>query len=83
MPEDKDEIPLSQLIAERGIKTSSDLVDFMGGLLADVVAKRVDSGAAMAACTVSAGLLQVAEFQIRNAPMNGDGRMLRLGGGKP
>lgn len=83
MPKNPDDVPLSLLVAERGIKTSKDLVDMLGGLMADVIAGRVDGEAAMTACTISSHLLQVAEFQVRHSATleQGLGDKKRLGDG--
>lgn len=82
MTENPNEVRLSQLVSDRGIKNSSDLVDFLGGLLSDVVSGKVDSEGAKTACQVCAQIIEVAEFHIRNAPMSGNGGRLRLGGGE-
>lgn len=63
---DPDTCPLSQLVAERGIKTTGDLVDFLGAMLGDIVSDKVSYEQASGACNVAQKMLDVAEFQIRN-----------------
>jgi hypothetical protein len=73
-----DEVPLSSLVGERGIKTSRDFADFMGALMADLVAGRVDYQDAQAACLAGEQLLKVSKMQLDY--MGGSQRKLVLGG---
>lgn len=62
--------PVSELVGIRGIKTSQDFVDFMGGLMADVVAGRIKPEVAKAACTAAQTMLQAVRLQ-REFSQNG------------
>jgi hypothetical protein len=77
MVNDPDNCPVSQLVADRGIKTSGDLVDFLGALLSDIVAQRVDYEQSAAVCNVAQKILDVAEFQINNLDSSQDGLLGR------
>ena len=62
---------LSAKVAERGIKTARDFVDFMSALMADVVSDRVAPQKAQAACQAADKMLRVVEMQHRFAPAGG------------
>lgn len=81
MPNGKEDGPLSVLVSERGIKTSSDFADFMGALMADVVSGRIKPEVAKAACLAGDKLLQVAKMQIAHGfDKDGVKKVLRLTG---
>lgn len=75
---DRDQVPLSSLVGERGIKTTKDFADFMGALMADLVANRVDSQQANAACLAGDKILKLAQMQLDHARFSGNDK-LRLG----
>jgi hypothetical protein len=76
-------------IAERGIRTARDFVDFMGALMADLVSDRIHPQTAQAACLAADKMLKVVEMQHKYAG-SGDGPLQlvpekeqkRLGEGK-
>lgn len=81
MSNDADRIPLSSLVGERGIKTTKDFADFMGALMADLVAGRIDYETAKGACMAGDKIIQVAKLQMEYSKLTGDGdqRLARPG----
>lgn len=70
--DDPDNVPLSALVAQRGIKTSYDFADFMSGLMSDLVENRIDTEVAKTACMAGDKLLQVVRLQLQvNKGMEG------------
>lgn len=61
---DADKKPVSEIVGERGIKSSKDFADFMSALMADVVSGRVDPRVADSACKAGEMLLKVASMQM-------------------
>lgn len=87
MPNSEENVPLSSMVAERGIKTSRDFADFMGALMADVIAGRVDAKTANAACVAGGHMLKIAKMQIDYSGSTEEAVLLsagnkRLGGEK-
>jgi hypothetical protein len=65
MPDkDADEVPISSLVGQRGIKTSKDFADFMAGLMSDIVDGRIKPDVAAAACNAGKELLKLAAMEI-------------------
>jgi hypothetical protein len=82
--QDKDrseEVPLSALVAQRGIKTSCDFADFMSGLMCDLVENRIDPDTAKAACMAGSQLLSAVKLQLQyGKEKDGVREPLRLSG---
>jgi hypothetical protein len=55
--------PTSKEVASKGIRTARDFVDFMGALMADVVADRIEPAKAQAACSAADRMLKAVEMQ--------------------
>lgn len=58
------EIPVSTLVAQRGIRTSADFADFMGALMCDLVQGSIQPEVAKAACLAGDKLLAIAKMQL-------------------
>lgn len=71
----------SGMVAERGIKTASDLAQFMGAMLGDLTEGRITPSVAHAACETAGVILSVAKLQLEYGEVNKDGsRSLSLVG---
>lgn len=64
VPKDLSEMPLSTLVAVKGIKSSDDLIDFLGALLADLTVGSVGHEDAMACLSVADKIVEVARFSL-------------------
>lgn len=76
--------PLSTLVAVKGIKSSDDLIDFLGALLADVTLGSVPPEDAMACLSVADKIVEVARFSLdsqHSTKALGSKRPLTLPGG--
>lgn len=70
-PEEK---PLSALVGQRGIKTTSDFAEFFTALMTDVVEGNVDAQDATAICKAGDKVLRVVELEYQH----GAGQPLQL-----
>lgn len=69
-----DERPLSALVGERGVKTTSDFAEFFTALMTDVVNGNVDAQDATAVCKAGDKVLRVLELEYQH----GSGQPLQL-----
>lgn len=86
MPKDLKDAPLSTLVAVKGIRSSDDLIEFLGALLADVTVSHVTTEDAMACLTIADKIVEVARFSLDNQHTTkslGSKRPLTLRGGDP
>lgn len=56
--------PLSYLVAVKGIRSSDDLIEFLGAMLADVSVGAVTTDDAMASLSICDKILDVAKFSL-------------------
>ena len=61
-----EETPLSVLVGERGIKTSSDLSEFFTALMTDVVSGNVLAEDATAACKAGDKVIRMLELEFQH-----------------
>lgn len=85
VPKDLKEAPLSTLVAIKGIKSSDDLIDFLGALMADVSIGSVPCDDAMACLSIADKIVDVARFSMSQQSSTrsmGSARPLTLSGGE-
>lgn len=76
--------PMSTLVAIKGIRSSDNLIEFLGSLLADVTLGAVPPDDAMACLSISDKIIEVARFSLqepRSVKGLGSSRPLTLAGG--
>jgi hypothetical protein len=86
MPKELKDAPLSTLVAVKGIKSSDDLIEFLGALLADVTVSHVTCEDAMACLSIADKIVEVARFSLDNQRSNkslGSKKPLTLRAGDP
>lgn len=66
-------VPVSSMIAKRGIKTARDFAEFMGALMRDVVEGTLSPAQANAACRAGSTMLQVVKMQHEYGERKKDG----------
>lgn len=84
MKKSLEDAPLSTLVATKGIRSSDDLIEFLGALLADVTLGTVPPEDAMACLSVADKIVEVARFSLdqpRSTKSLGSKRSLTLPGG--
>lgn len=83
MSKDPKDAPLSTLVAVKGIKSSDDLIDFLGALLADVTLGEVPPDDAMACLSIADKIVEVARFSLSQPASKslGSPKPLTLSGG--
>ena len=61
-----DEVPLSLLVGERGVKTTSDLAEFFTALMTDVVSGNVLAEDATAVCKAGDKVIRAVEIELEH-----------------
>jgi hypothetical protein len=84
MKKELKDAPLSSLVAINGIKSSDNLIEFLGALMADVTLGAVPPDDALACLSIADKIVEVARFSLDNQSSLkslGSTRPLTLSGG--